>query len=410
MAKIKAFKALRPAKDVVQQVAELPYDVLDSNEARNIADGNEISFFHITKPEIDMGADINIYDESVYRAGSDNLSSFIEKGVMVKEDKAALYLYTQVMDGRDQTGLVACVSIDDYLENRIKKHELTREDKELDRTTHLDILNANTGPVFLLFNEKGDKRKLFEEGMKVKPENQFTAEDGIEHIVRKISDESLIKAFVEAFKDEILYIADGHHRAASAVRVGEKRRKENPDFTGEEEFNSFLVVIFPHEQLNILAYNRAVKDLKGLSPDQFLDTLGEKFTVEKTGTKVPCGTREFSMYLENQWYTLKPEFDVPSDPIDGLDVKILQDNLLDPTLGIKDPRKDTRISFIGGIRGTDELEKLVDSGACEVAFSMFPTTIEQLMKVSDVDGIMPPKSTWFEPKLRSGLFVHTLKD
>ncbi len=410
MALIKAFKALRPEKSIVDKVAELPYDVVNSEEARSIAAGNDKSFFHVTKPEIDMKPGIDIYDSSVYSAGKSKLEEFIAKDILKGDQEACLYLYTQVMNDKWQTGLVAAVSVDDYLENRIKKHELTREDKEKDRTTHLDILDANTGPVFLLYRENGDKKDLFAEGMSIEPEYDFIAEDGVRHIVRIISSAALVDRFINAFKDDILYIADGHHRAASAARVGEKRRKENPDFDGTEEFNFFLAVIFPHDELNILAYNRAVRDLKGKSGDEFLEELSENFEIIGKGKKEPDKTCQFCMYLDNSWYTIEPKFEVSNDPIGGLDVKILQDYLLEPLLGISDPRTDNRISFIGGIRGTGELEKLVNSGEYEVAFSMYPTTLDQLMNVSDVDGIMPPKSTWFEPKLRSGLFVHLLGD
>jgi len=408
MAAIKAFRGLRPRPDLAEKVAELPYDVLSSDEARQVAEGNRYSFFHVTKPEIDMSSDINIYDESVYAAGKRNLDSFLSEGILIQDREPRLYLYTQIMNGRSQTGLVACVSIDDYIENRVKKHELTREDKEKDRTRHLDILNANCGPVFLLYREDGDKKKLFDQAISIKPIYEFTADDGITHIVRIIENHELISAFEKAFSGDNLYIADGHHRAASAVRVGQNRRKENPSYTGEEEFNHFLAVIFPHDQLCILAYNRAVKDLNGMESDSFLQQVAKEFTVEKSNRKVPLGTCEFSMYLDGTWSMLKPRFTVSGDPIEGLDVKILQDHLLEPVLGIGDPRTDNRISFIGGIRGTDELEKLVDSGKYKVAFSLYPTTLIQLMNVSDADGIMPPKSTWFEPKLRSGLVVHLL--
>ena len=410
MAQIRPFKGLRPKPDLAEAVAELPYDVVNSEEARNIAEGNTRSFFHITKPEIDMEPGINIYDSSVYSAGKNALQRFIADGTLQQDEEPMLYLYTQVMNGKAQTGLVACVSIDDYVEKRVKKHELTREDKEKDRTTHLDILNANTGPVFLLYRENGTKKQLFAEGMKAEAVYDFEAEDGVRHTLRPIADQALIEKFVQAFGPENLYIADGHHRAASAVRVGLNRREDNPSYTGDEEFNSFLTVIFPHDELGILAYNRVVKDLNGMEPQSFIEALKGNFTVEETSEKEPATTKAFSMYLEGKWYAVKPTFEVSNDPIDGLDVKILQDHLLQPLLGIEDPRTDSRISFVGGIRGTVELEKLVDSGAQKVAFSMYPTTLEQLMDVSDVDGIMPPKSTWFEPKLRSGLVVHLLDE
>jgi len=408
MAKIKSFRGLRPTKDLAEKVSELPYDVVSCEEAKEIAGNNTYSFFHITRPEIGLSCDMDPYDDVVYKTGKKNLDFFIEHGILKQDDDAKLYLYTQVMDGRPQTGLVACVSIDDYINNNVKKHELTREDKEKDRTKHLNILNANTGPVFLLYREDGSRQSIFKKAMQLEPEYDFVADDGIRHIVRVIDDNSMINDIEKSFKDDTLYIADGHHRAASGVRVGQNRREDNPGFTGEEEYNGFLAVIFPHDQLKILAYNRVVKDLNGMNTGQFLEILKKNFSVEKTGKMNPEGIREFSMYLDGNWYTLQPQFEISKDPIESLDVRILQDNLLNPVLGIKDPRTEKRINFIGGIRGTAELEKLVDSGEYKVAFSMFPTSVEQLMDVSDSDGIMPPKSTWFEPKLRSGLFVHLL--
>ena len=381
---------------------------MNTEEARAIAGTNEKSFFHITRPEIDLPDETNPYSQPVYEAGKKNLDSFISKGVMNQDKEACLYLYTQVMNGRSQTGLVACVNIDDYINDLIKKHELTREDKEQDRTTHLATLNANTGPVFLLYREDGTKDTLFEKALTIKPENDFTADDGIRHILRVIKDQDLVEAFKDAFQDDILYIADGHHRAASAVRVGQKRRLEMPSYNGKEEFNWFLSVIFPHNQLNILSYNRAVRDLNGLKADEFLNRIAADFSIKDNGVKIPESIHNFSLYLNQKWYTLIPDFPIPTDPVESLDVKILQTKVLDPILGIKDPRKDKRIDFIGGIRGTGELEKLVDSNGYATAFSLYPTTVEQLINVSDNGCIMPPKSTWFEPKLRSGLVVHLL--
>jgi uncharacterized protein (DUF1015 family) len=294
------------------------------------------------------------------------------------------------------------------MNNVIKKHELTREDKELDRTRHLDILNVNTGPVFLIYRESDDKKALVDKAMKLEPVFDFTADDGIRHIGRVIEDAELIKEIEKSFEKDELYIADGHHRAASGVRVGKMRREKNPGYTGDEEFNYFLAVFFPHTQLKILAYNRVVKDLNGMDRDGFIAALGKEFKVEKTGVKVPQKVNTFSMYLAGEWYTLTPSFTIPADPIESLDVTIIQKKILAPVLGINDPRKDKRIDFVGGIRGTAELEKVVDSGEFAVAFSMHPTEITQLMEVSDAGMIMPPKSTWFEPKLRSGLFVHEL--
>ncbi len=409
MARIKEFRGLRPARDLASMVAELPYDVVSSAEAKKIAEGNPTSFFHVTKPEIDLPDGTDLYDERVYAAARKNLDAFIRDGVMRQDGSPIFYLYTQVMDGRPQTGLVACAHIDDYAGNIIKKHELTREDKEKDRSRHLDVLDANAGPVFLLFREDGTKRALFDKAMAASPEYDFTAPDGIRHILRVISDGALIAAFREAFKNDVLYIADGHHRAASAVRVGTARRAANPNHRGDEEYNWFLSVIFPHDQLRILPYNRVVRDLNGLSAAEFLKKLEPHFTVQESGVDTPEATHRFSMYLGGRWYTMAPRTVREEDPIASLDVKILQDLVLEPLLGISDPRTDKRIDFIGGIRGTGELVSLVDSGKYAVAFSMYPTTIEQLMRVSDSDAIMPPKSTWFEPKLRSGIVVHLLR-
>jgi uncharacterized protein (DUF1015 family) len=408
MASIKPFKAIRPKAELAEKVAELPYDVVSSEEAGEIAKDNKYSFFHISKPEIDMG-DVNVYSQKIYDAGRKALESFISEEIFIQEGKPNYYLYTQTMDGRSQTGIVACVSIDDYIENRVKKHELTREDKELDRTNHLDTVNANTGPVFLFFKDKDKRKPLFVFFLTIQPIYDFVAADSIRHTVRIIEDETLIQELTQLIAPETLYIADGHHRAASAVRVGINRRKKNPNYTGKEEFNSFLAVIFPHSELKILAYNRVVKDLNRLSIDSFMEGLkSRKFTVEQTGKKIPGSSKEFSMYLDKNWYTVKPNFEITKDPVAGLDVRILQDNILAPILGIDDPRKDKRINFVGGIRGTEELEKITDNGEYAIAFSMYPTTLEQLINVSDVDQIMPPKSTWFEPKLRSGLLLHSL--
>ena len=408
MAQIKAFRGLRPVRALAEEVSELPYDVVNSQEAREIVGGNANSFYHVIKPEIDLPEDTDPYSDLVYETGRKNLEKLVHEGAMKQDDEPSLYLYTQIMNGRPQTGLMACVSIDDYLENRIKKHELTREDKENDRTRHLDTLNANTGLVFLLYNEDGTKRALFEKAQQIEPEYDFTAPDGITHILRRIDDPVLIESFTSAFSNDILYIADGHHRAASASRVGVMRREKNPSYSGDEEYNWFLTVIFPHDQLQILPYNRVVRDLNGMDPEEFLNRLGKDFTVEKNGLKIPARQSHFSLYLSGAWYTLVPKFSVSDDPIDGLDVKILQDSILEPLLGIGDIRMDSRIDFIGGIRGTDELERHVDSGKYSMAFSMYPTTVSQLMRVSDNGAIMPPKSTWFEPKLRSGLVVHLL--
>ncbi len=408
MASIKTFKALRPVKDISMKVAELPYDVVTTREAKEIARNNKYSFFHVTRPEIDFSSSIDPHDSQVYEKGRKNLDNFINNGFLKQDEESCFYLYTEIMDVHTQTGLVACVSINDYKNNVIKKHELTREDKETDRTRHLDILNANTGPVFMLYKDNSRKNELFQKALQIEPDYEFTSNDGITHIVRKISDNELIEALRLAFVDDLLYIADGHHRAASAFRVGEIRRKENQDYTGKEEFNWFLAVLFPHTQLQVLPYNRIIRDLNGSSAEEFINSLRNSFTVLESDRKVPQSIHTFSMYLDKKWYTMEPDFKISTDPVESLDVKILQDSVLKPILGIDDPRTDRRIDFIGGIRGTGELERLVDSGEFTVAFSLFPTTVEQLIAVSDMDGIMPPKSTWFEPKLRSGLFVHLL--
>ncbi|HOP62210.1 MAG TPA: DUF1015 family protein [Spirochaetota bacterium] len=409
MAKIRAFKALRPAKDLADKIAELPYDVVSLKEVIEIAGKNPYNFYHITRAEMDLPEGTDPYSDGVYRKGRETLEKFIDEGFLARDEKPMLYLYSQVMDGRMQTGIVACASIDDYMKGLIKKHELTREEKELDRTRHTDIVNANTGPVFLFYRDDNDERKaLIEQAMKIEPVYDFTAPDGIRHIVRVIEDTSLVERLQKSFENDELYIADGHHRAASGTRVGSMRREKNKEFTGEEEFNGFLSVIFPHSQLMILAYNRVVKDLNGMSADEFMKKISEDFTVVKSGVKVPEKVNTFSMYIGGEWYTLTPSFEISSDPIESLDVTIIQKRVLDPLLGITNPRKDKRIDFVGGIRGTAELEKIVDSGEFAVAFSMFPTEIEQLMDVSDANLIMPPKSTWFEPKLRDGLLIHEL--
>ncbi len=408
MAKIRPFRGIRPVKDLADKIAELPYDVVSLPEVIAIAGNNPYNFYHVTRSEMDLAAGTDPYSPEVYKKAKQTFDEFISKGSMMIDEKPLFYLYSQVMDGRTQTGIVAGADVDDYLAEIIKKHELTREEKELDRTRHIDITNANTGPVFLIYRDSDEKRKLIEKAMKTEPVYDFTAADGIKHIVRLIEDQTLISDIEKAFVNDELYIADGHHRAASAVRVAKMRREKNPGYTGDEEFNRFLSVIFPHTQLKILAYNRVVKDLNGLSPEDFKKKLGEEFTIEKSSVKVPVKVNTFSMYIGKEWFSITPKFEISKDPIESLDVTIIQKRVLAPLLGINDPRKDKRIDFVGGIRGTAELEKVVDSGDFAVAFSMYPTEIEQLMDVSDAGMIMPPKSTWFEPKLRDGLIVHEL--
>jgi uncharacterized protein (DUF1015 family) len=409
MAKIRAFRAVRPVKDLADKIAELPYDVVSLPEVIQIAGNNPYNFYHVTRSEMDLASGVDPYSPQVYEKAKDTFNSFIDKGYMTVEQNPLFYLYSQVMDGRTQTGIVACADVDDYMNEVIKKHELTREEKELDRTRHIDITKANTGPVFLIYRDSDEKRQLVEKAMKAEPVYSFTALDGIKHIVRLIEDPALIADLEKSFVKDELYIADGHHRAASAVRVAKMRREANPGYTGNEEFNGFLAVIFPHTQLKILAYNRVVKDLNGMSADRFMEKLSEDFTLEKGGVKIPAKVNTFSMYIDKNWYTMTPKFEISDDPIESLDVTIIQKRVLSPLLGITDPRKDKRIDFVGGIRGTAELEKVVDSGEFAVAFSMYPTEIEQLLNVSDAGKIMPPKSTWFEPKLRDGLLVHVIE-
>ncbi|TAL31379.1 MAG: DUF1015 domain-containing protein [Spirochaetes bacterium] len=408
MARIKAFRGLRPEPGRVSRVAELPYDVVSSDEARAIAQDRPESFFHVSKPEIDLPAHVSMYDDSVYAAGRKNLERFIADGVLKKDDGPALYLYTLVMAGREQTGLVTCLSIDDYMNELIKKHELTREDKEKDRMRHMDELNVQAGLVFTFYKEDGAGAPLFARALALPPESDFTTGDGIRHVFRVIRDAELIAGFTKMIAPRPLYIADGHHRAASAAKLGIARRATRSTAPGESESDWFMAVVFPHDQLRIFPYNRVVKDLQGASPAQFIEKLSRRFKVGKTGEKMPPHGHSFCMYLEHQWYLIEPSFKIAPGPIEGLDVTVLQNEVLGPLLGIADPRRDKRIDFIGGIRGPEELERVVDAGAFKVAFSMYATSIEELIAVADINGLMPPKSTWFEPKVRSGIVLHQL--
>ncbi len=413
MVKIREFRALRPREDLAAEVASPPYDVLDSREARLRARGKPRSFLHVVKPEIDLPEETDPYDASVYLKGRENLDRLAEEGVLVEDGEPALYFYRQVMGKHSQVGLVAGASIEDYEEDRIKKHEHTRADKEADRIRHVETLNANTGPVFLTYPADGEMDKLAEEITACDPLYDFTAEDGIRHTVWKIADPERVSEIKGIFdRLDTLYVADGHHRSASGVRVGQRRREANPAHTGEEEYNFFLAVLFPHDQLKIMDYNRVVKDLDGLSPEEFLARAAGKFEIEASPGNRPVrpgALHEFGMYLAGHWYRLKPRpGSFPDkDLVKSLDVSILQDNLLGPLLKIGDPRKDRRIDFVGGIRGLEELARRVDAGEA-VAFALYPPSIEQLMAIADRGLIMPPKSTWFEPKLRSGLLVHRL--
>ena len=415
MAIIKPFRAVRPVPELAERVAALPYDVMSSDEAREMVADNPYSFLHVDKAEIDLDPSIDLYDSQVYEKARENLQGMISKGILREDDEPTLYIYRQVMGERAQTGIVACASIDDYLNDVIKKHELTRADKERDRTRHVDYCDANTGPIFLTYPASVEINSIVARWVQQKPIYNFTAEDGIGHMVWIIQDADDVQELVSLFAGiNCLYIADGHHRSASAARVGQMRRQANPDYSGEEEFNFFLAVIFPDQDLHIMDYNRVVQDLNGLSGSEFMDRLAESFSIRThTGTEPyrPIHKHQFGMYWAGQWYVLEAREGSfkAEDPVDRLDVSILQNNVLGPILGIVDPRTDKRIDFIGGIRGLKELERRVNEGM-EVAFSMYPTTIQDLMDIADAGLIMPPKSTWFEPKLRSGLFIHKLSD
>ncbi|MDR3287859.1 MAG: DUF1015 family protein [Peptococcaceae bacterium] len=415
MAVIKPFKAIRPTPELVRKVAALPYDVMSSDEARATAEGNPYTFLHVDKAEIDLDSSVNLYDQRVYEQARENLRQMIADGVFVREREACLYIYRQTMAGRPQTGLVVCASIDDYLSGAIKKHELTRADKELDRMKHVDYCDANTGPIFLTYRAQAEiNARIGAWTQAHSPVYDFISDDGIGHTVWVIDDPALIASLTADFaKIDALYIADGHHRSASAVKIGLKRREQFPDYDGSEEFNFFLSVLFPDEQLFVMDYNRVVRDLNGHTLAEYMNQVREKFIVEEVQGKEPFKPSEkhtFGMYIHAKWYKLTAKagsFDA-HDPVARLDVSIIQNQLLGPILGIQDPRKDKRIDFIGGIRGLTELERRV-TGGMKVAFSMYPTTIDDLMAIADAGEIMPPKSTWFEPKLRSGIFVHELK-
>ncbi len=411
MAVVKPFVCIRPAKENAAKVAALPYDVYNRKEACAAAAGNPISFLNIDRAETQFSDDVDMYADCVYEKAKELLDTQIAEGIYVTDAGDHYYLYELTMDGRSQTGIVACSSIDDYINGVVKKHENTREDKELDRIRHVDTVNAQTGPIFLAYRQNETLKAIVAEEKAKLALYDFVSDDGIHHRVWKIDDPAQLEAIEAAFAAILAtYIADGHHRAASAVKVGLKRRAENPEYTGEEPFNYFLSVLFPDEELMILPYNRVVKDLNGLSREQFFEAVKEKFELEEIGKEpyAPAEKGTFGMYLDNTWYALKvlPQYK-SADPVKGLDVSILQDQLLGPVLGIGDPRTDKRIDFIGGIRGLKELERRV-SEDMEIAFSMYPTSIEELLAVADAGLLMPPKSTWFEPKLRSGLFIHRL--
>lgn len=428
MAKIKPFKCVRPRKDLARDVAALPYDVYNSEEARDEVFGKPYSFLNIDRAETQFDKSVNIYDKKVYEKARDLFNEHVEKGVYLEDEDDAYYVYELTMDGRSQSGIVAVASVDDYLDGTIKKHENTLAKKEQDRINHVDTMSAQTGPIFLAYRDIEKVNKVVEKVKKEEPIYNFTSDDGITHRAWKISDKEDLGVITEGFAEsDGLYIADGHHRAASAVKVALKRREANPDFTGDEEFNYFLSVIFPESELMIMDYNRVVKDLNGLSDAEFLEKIKENFDVKKVSYSIyedgkvvidgdrnnlkfegikPANKGEIAMFLGNAWYKLTAHDDIMSDdPVKGLDVAIVSDYILDPILGITDLKNDPRIDFVGGIRGYGELERRCQSDM-KVAFGMYPTSIQELFAVADAGLLMPPKSTWFEPKLRSGLFIH----
>lgn len=412
MAQIRPFMAYRPRKGMEQKIAALPYDVYNRREACEVVKKNPESFLAIDRAETQFGDEVDTYAPCVYEKADQMLRNQIREGKFVQDKVPCFYLYELTMDGNSQTGVVACASIDDYLNNVIKKHENTRADKEEDRIRHVDTCSMQTGPIFLAYRAQEDLKKKIANIKTQEPVYDFVSEDGIGHRVWVIGDSEDVTMIEKAFAAiPAIYIADGHHRCASAVKVGLKRREQHPGYTGNEEFNYFLSVIFPDDELRILDYNRVVKDLNGMEKDTFLSKTEEHFKVEKKGKDPyrPVEKGTFGMYLEEEWYCLTAKEELRSeDAVDGLDVSILQNNLLHPILGIQDPKTDKRIDFVGGIRGLKELEQRVHTDM-KVAFSMYPTSIAELFAVADAGRLMPPKSTWFEPKLRSGLFLHQIE-
>lgn len=420
MADIKPFVCVRPAEDVVSAVAALPYDVYNREEAKEVVAKNPKSFLAIDRAETQFPDDVDTYDDRVYAKAAQMLKDWIADGTFIRDNRECYYIYELTMDGRTQTGIAACASIDDYANQVIKKHENTRADKEQDRIRHVDTCSAQTGPIFLAYRANAVINEVVAKTKKQDALYDFVAEDGIRHRVFVISDPEDIQTIRNAFAQiGEIYIADGHHRAASAVKVGFKRREEHPGYTGKEEFNYFLSVLFPDEELMIMDYNRVVKDLNEMSEEQFLAKMNDLFVVSQIGGTIgddlsesavrPDKKGDFAMFIGDKWYrcSMKPS-DIPNDPVEGLDVSVLQNLLLAPVLGIGDPKTDKRIDFVGGIRGLTELEKRCHTD-CKVAFAMYPTSIQELFAVADADRLMPPKSTWFEPKLRSGLFIHEIE-
>ena len=414
MARVKPFKGLRPPKEIVEEVACLPYDVMNTEEARKMAEGKEKSLLHITRAEIDLPPDVDIHSEEVYKKSQENFKKFIENGWLVQDKEPYFYIYAQTMDGRTQYGIVGGAHIDDYFNGIIKKHELTRPDKERDRMVHIKVNNANIEPVFLAYKAVPEIDEIVENWVKThEPVYDFVAEDGFGHHFWVIDDKEINKKLEELFATKVpyTYIADGHHRTAAAALVGKEKREQNPNHTGEEEYNYFMAVHFPHNQLKILDYNRVIKDLNGHTPEEILQLLSKDFEVEEMDKQYkPEKLHTFGMYLNGKWYklTAKPHTYDDNDPINGLDVTVLTKYVLEPIFDIQDLRRSKRIDFVGGIRGLGELERRVDSGEMAVAFALYPVSMEQLMTIADTGNIMPPKTTWFEPKLRSGLVIKLL--
>jgi uncharacterized protein (DUF1015 family) len=412
MALVIPFKAVRPQPQFASQVAALPYDVMTREEAQKAVAGNALSFMHVEKSEIDVPDDTSSDDKLIYETAKRNFVQMREKGILVKDKSPCFYVYRQQMGGRKQTGIVGLMSVLEYDAGKIKKHELTRKDKEEDRINHVSTVNAQTGPVFISYRERQNLSKIVDKVTAGIPEYDFTASDGVGHTAWIVDDAKQIEEIKKEFQQvDALYIADGHHRAAAAAAVARVRRNQDKKVGTANEYESVLAVLFPDTQLKVMDYNRAVKDLNGLNPDQYLEKISSSFTVSKNfAARSPQQLHDFGMYLGGQWYkiTINKGMYNESDPVASLDAAILQEHLLGPVLGIKDPRVDDRIKFIGGIRGMDELEKLVNKDGFAVAFSLYPTTMEQIVKVADAGAIMPPKSTWFEPKLRSGMFVHEI--
>lgn len=417
MAILRKFKAWRPKDGLEKDVASYPYDVLSSEEARDLAQDNPYSFLHVVKPEIDFPEGTDLYSQPVYDKAKENFNKFIQEGILIQEEYPRLYIYRQTMKGREQYGIVGCVSVKDYDVDVIKKHEHTRPAKEQDRIKHVDITNANAGPIFLTYKAREPINRLVAETIKNTPVYDFTAPDGIGHTVWVIKDDTISERIITEFGEtDFLYVADGHHRSASAAKVANMRKEASPGHTGEEEYNFFLAVLFPDEQLQILDYNRVLKHLNNRTEEELFQALEDIFSIEKMGAEPykPKKKGEISMYLDHTWYrlTIKPEIAYTNqrDPVKSLDISVLQGNILGPFFGIDDPRTSDDIDFIGGIRGLEELVRLVDSGKFRVAFAIYPVSIQELMNIADAGKVMPPKSTWFEPKLRSGLLVHTLDD